>query len=83
MSNSTMQVCGAVFLGLGIALAVDEDAWKWFEHISGGMDDGLYSAAVWLMIGDLSYSGSIHEIIYQADPQPSSFLAVLKSPLWN
>lgn len=49
--NIAIWVCGAVIMGVGIALAVDEEAWSWFESIGGaGMDDGVFSAAVYIMI---------------------------------
>ena len=53
------QVCGAVFIGVGIALAVDEDAWDWFENISGGMSDGLYSTAVYIMISKYTHKPAL------------------------
>lgn len=48
--NIAVWVCGGVIMGVGIALAVDEEAWAWFENISGGMNDDLFAAAVYMMI---------------------------------
>ena len=57
------QVCGAVLLGVGIALIIDDDAIQWISDITdgAGMNDGLFQASVYLMttIGNVSAFRSI------------------------
>ena len=45
-------MCGAVLLGVGIALVIDDDAIGWISDITGGadMNDTLFEASVYLMI---------------------------------
>jgi len=48
--NFAVWICGGVIMGVGIALAVDEELWSEWFAIVDGMGDELFAAAIYMMI---------------------------------